>query len=229
MIAEPDVSRLARTIGDATRMRMLTLLMEGRALTAKELAYGSGVGPATGTAHLRRLFVDELVSVRVQGRHKYFRLSSPQVARCVESLLVLAQPVRIVPTRVPHPLREARFCYDHLAGRFAIQLSEALLQRRFVLRRATEFVPTAKGESWLKQNGINLDALHSSRRKLGPACMDWSERKDHIGGALGAALAQILQEKKWIKRLPDSRAVVVTTLGRSALSAQLGLPGGVTS
>jgi len=223
MTVDPDVGRLARTIGDATRMRMLTLLMEGRALTAKELAYGAGVGPATGTVHLRRLLADELVTMRAQGRHKYFRLTSPQVARCIESLLVLAQPARNVPTRVPHPLREARFCYDHLAGRLAVQLADALLERRLITRRASEFIPTAKGESWLPQIGINLDDLARSRRKIGPTCMDWSERKDHIGGALGAELARVFLEKKWIKRHPDSRAVMVTAAGRTALANHFGL------
>ena len=222
MTAEPDLARVARTIGDPTRIRMLTLLMEGRALTAKELAYGAGVEPATGTAHLRRLLADELIVVRAQGRHKYFRLTSSQVARCVESLLVLAPPGRTLPTRAPHPLREARFCYDHLAGRLAIQLTDALLERRLLIRRATEFVPTAKGESWLTGFGVDLAAIGRSRRKIAPACMDWSERQDHIGGALGAALAGILHGKKWIKRQPDSRAVALTPAGRTALAAQFG-------
>lgn len=223
MTVEPDIARVARTIGDPTRIRMLTLLMQGRALTAKELAYGAGVEPATGTAHLRRLIADELVVVRAQGRHKYFRLTSPHVARCVESLLVLAQPGHPLPLRVPHPLREARFCYDHLAGRLAIQLTEALLERRLLVRHATEFVPTTQGERWLANFGIDLTAIARSRRKIAPACMDWSERKDHIGGALGAALAELLHDKKWIKRKADSRAVIVTPAGCTALAAHFGL------
>jgi hypothetical protein len=202
---------------------MLTLLMEGRALTAKELAYGAGVEPATGTAHLRRLSADGLVVVRAQGRHKYFCLSSPQVAHCVESLLVLAPPGRPVPARVPHPLREARFCYDHLAGRLAIRITQALHTRGLIVRRDAEFLPTRRGERWFATFGIDLPAIEHSRRKIAPACMDWSERKDHIGGAIGAALAHVLLDAKWIKRQPDSRAVAVTPSGRTALLTHFGI------
>src|SRR3984957_5265415 len=114
---EPDVARVAGAIGDATRMRMLMLLMEGRALTAKELAYGAGVEPATATAHLRRLAASALIRATPSGRHKYFRLASPQVARLVESLMVVAPPPPPRPAPAPDPMRAARFCYDHLAGR----------------------------------------------------------------------------------------------------------------
>src|SRR5262245_49636777 len=121
MNSEPDFSRLARTIGDATRMRMLVLLMEGRALTAKELAYGSGVEPATATAHLARLQSDGLLSSVAQGRHKYFRLASPAVAQLVESMMVLAPRAR--PSRELEDIHVARFCYDHLAGRLGTRLA----------------------------------------------------------------------------------------------------------
>ncbi|MBI2516554.1 MAG: winged helix-turn-helix transcriptional regulator [Opitutae bacterium] len=225
MLAEPDVARVARTIGDPTRIRMLTLLMEGRALTAKELAYGAGVEPATATAHLRRLLGDELVVVRAQGRHKYFQLASPHVARCVESLLVLAPSGPAAPPRSEHPLREARYCYDHLAGRLAIRLTHALLERKHLVQRDAEFVPTPAGERWFAAFGIDLAALARSRRKFAPVCMDWSERQDHIGGALGAALAQRLQEARWLKRKPGTRAVTVSPAGHQALARHFGFEG----
>jgi DNA-binding transcriptional ArsR family regulator len=223
VVADPDIVRIAGTIGDPTRIRMLTLLMDGRALTAKELAYGAGVAPATATTHLRRLLSDTLVLVRAQGRHKYFQLASPQVARCVESLLVLAPEGNPVLIRTPHPLREARFCYDHLAGKLAVQITRALINRRQLVRQASDFVPTKKGEALFAGLGIDLVGLKRSRRKFAPACMDWSERKDHVGGVLGATLAQTFLEHKWIKRSSHTRAVSVTTAGATALEQMFGL------
>ncbi|HET7536015.1 MAG TPA: winged helix-turn-helix domain-containing protein [Candidatus Didemnitutus sp.] len=223
MVAEPDVSRVARTIGDPTRLRMLTLLMEGRALTAKELAYGTGVEPSTATSHLRRLLADALVVARAQGRHKYFQLASPQVARCIESLLVLAPATDTAPGKADHPLREARFCYDHLAGRLAVRLTTSLLGCGILELHDGNFLPTKNGERWFGRFGIDLGELARTRRKFAPACMDWSERKDHIGGALGAALAQRLQDARWIKRKTGSREVAITPAGQEALAAQFGI------
>src|SRR5262245_39108318 len=130
----PDLSRLARTIGDATRIRMLTLLMDGRALTAKELAYSAGVEPATATAHLHRQLGDRFFTARAQGRHKYFRLGSPDVARFMESLMVVAPPARSLRQPGPQgdPIRAARFCYDHLADRLGTRLTEALVAKGWV-------------------------------------------------------------------------------------------------
>lgn len=218
MDAEPDVSRVARTIGDRTRMRMLMLLMEGRALTAKELAHGTRIGPATGTAHLRRLLADGLVAVTAQGRHKYFRLASPEVARCVESLLAVAP--RVVPAAAARvqPIHEARFCYDHLAGRLGTQITEGLLRRGVLRREGRNFAVAKKGERWFERLGVDLAAVASSRRGLAFACLDWSERKDHLGGALGAALAQRMLEARWVKRKAETRIALVTAAGQEALA-----------
>jgi len=222
MVAAPDVARVARTIGDPSRLRMLTLLMEGRALTAKELAYGAGIEPATGSAHLQRLVGDGLVTVRTQGRHRYFQLASPDVARCVESLLVVAPAVRAVPCTTPDPLCEARYCYDHLAGRLAVTAARTLQARGALERRGDAFLVTRDGVRWFAELGIDVAAVAATRRQFAPACMDWSERQDHIGGALGAALAQGLETARWVRRRTGSRAVVVTPAGRAALQTHLG-------
>jgi DNA-binding transcriptional ArsR family regulator len=222
MIAEPDLARLARTIGDPTRVRMLQLLMDGRALTAKELAYGAGVEPATGTAHLQKLFADSLVGARVQGRHKYFRLASPDVARCLEAMLAVALPIQQRPEERT-PIQEARFCYDHLAGRLAIELTQALASRKLLRMNGNEFALTAKGERWCGEFEIDLRALRLARRQFAPYCLDWSERKEHIGGALGAAIGERFVSHGWIKRERDSRAVRVTAAGVRALRSQFGI------
>lgn len=223
MNVEPDVSRIARTIGDPTRIRMLTLLMEGRALTAKELAHGTSVEPATATAHLRRLLADALVVSTPQGRHKYFRLASPQVAQCVEALLVVAMPVKATPATPPHPIHQARFCYDHLAGRLGILITEALLNRDRLRLKGKDFVVTRRGERWFARFGLDLPALAGSRRRFAYACLDWSERQDHLGGALGAAVAQRMLGAGWLKRIAGTRIAAVTRSGGEALGAHFGI------
>lgn len=226
MVAAPDVSRVARTIGDPSRLRMLTLLMDGRALTAKELAYGAGIEPATGSSHLQRLVGDGLVTVRTQGRHRYFQLASPAVARCVESLLVVAPAVRAVPCTTPDPLCEARYCYDHLAGRLAVAVTRALEASGTIERRDAAFVVSRTGARWFGKLGVDVDAVAAQRRQFAPACMDWSERQEHVSGALGAALAQRFEAARWLRRRPESRAVAITSAGRAALREYFGWEAG---
>lgn len=225
MDAEPDLARLARTLGDPTRLGMLALLMEGRALTAKELSYGSGVQPGTATAHLKRLQEDELLVVARQGRHKYYRLATQEVARAVESLMVVARPATLAsPRRQPAgDLAEARFCYDHLAGRLGTGITEALLESgRLRLENDALAVPP-DGERWWTAFGLDLAALRGRRRRFAYPCLDWSERRDHLGGALGAALAERLTALGWVRRQRRSRVVEVTAEGRAGLAREFGL------
>jgi DNA-binding transcriptional ArsR family regulator len=222
MSVEPDLARIAQTVGDPTRIRMLAQLLDGRALTAKELSYGAGVGPATGTAHLRRLMDDALLSSTTQGRHKYFRLASSDVARTIEALTALARP-SLQPDDSLAPIRAARFCYDHLAGRVAIQIVTSLLENNFVTIDSKAFVVTRKGAQCFSRLSIDIESLAHSRRKFAPLCLDWSERKDHIGGALGAALATKMLDENWITRKPGSRVVTVTRTGRRALARHFGI------
>lgn len=223
MEQEPDIETLARTIGDPTRIKMLTLLMEGRALTAKELAYGAGVEPATATAHLKRLLDERLVSVAVQGRHKYVRLASPDVAQLMELMMAVAPRTNVrrpVP-RVEEKLRHARMCYDHLAGELGIGITDGLVKQGLLRKEEDAFAVTKKGAAWFGGLGIDLDKTRGQRRKFASQCLDWSERRDHLGGALGAALAGRLVDLGWIARKRNSRAVVVTEAGRRRLAAAL--------
>jgi len=215
-----DLERFAKTIGDATRIRMLQLLMEGRALTAKELAYGAGVEPATATAHLRRLLEGNLVAVAAQGRHKYFRFASPRVAELMELLMVVAPQAaaRAPVPRIEESLRRARMCYDHLAGELGIGIADALVKRGLLRREDDAFAVTRRGAGWFGALGIDLDAARGLRRKFAAQCLDWSERRDHLGGALGAALAERLVDLGWIARKRNSRAIAVTEAGRRQLA-----------
>jgi DNA-binding transcriptional ArsR family regulator len=223
---EPGAAGLedfAKIIGDATRIRMLQLLMEGRALTAKELAYGARVEPATATQHLRRLQEGGLLSMTAQGRHKYFKLASPLVAELIELLMVLApdQKPRSVGVRIEEPLRRGRMCYDHLAGELGIGITEALVKHGLLRKEADAFALTRRGADWFAALGIDVEAARALRRKFAASCLDWSERRDHLGGALGAALAERLVDLDWIARKRNSRVVTVTETGRKRLAEEI--------
>lgn len=217
MPLEPDIARIAATIGDASRIRMLVLLMEGRALTAKELALGAGIEPGTASSHLRRLVDDGLLASSSQGRHKYFRFSSEQVAQLVESLMRVApQRKGQSPAAANEPIRRARFCYDHLAGTLGTALLAMLLRKQWLTGDANDvkqLLVTPSGEKSLRAWGLDLDELRSKRRQFACTCLDWSERRDHLGGALGAALANHFTQQGWIERKKHSRLVQVSAGG----------------
>jgi DNA-binding transcriptional ArsR family regulator len=221
-LGEANLESFAKIIGDATRIRMLQLLMEGRALTAKELAYGAGVEPATATAHLRRLLEGGLVAVKVQGRHKYFRLATPLVAELMELLMVIApdRTMKALGPRIEEPLRRGRMCYDHLAGELGIGITEALVKQGILRKEADSFSVTRRGTAWFAELGIDVETARALRRKFAATCLDWSERRDHLGGALGAALAERLVDLGWIARKRNSRAVTVTDAGKRKLAEE---------
>lgn len=226
MTSEPDLPRIASTIGDPRRIQMLSLLMEGRALTAKELALGAGIEPATATAHLKRLLEDGLLESTAQGRHKYFRFASEHVAQLVESLMRVAPPRKAQATaKAQDPIRRARFCYDHLAGSLGTGLLALMLKKKWLQSDGgdpKQLAITAAGEKALGTFGIDLEAARARRRQLACRCLDWSERKDHLGGALGAALAEHFKSQRWIDRQKHSRVVRVTPLGQEGFR-RLGL------
>ncbi len=225
----PDLARIAATVGDASRIRMLALLMEGRALTAKELALGAGIEPATATAHLKRLLEDGLLESASQGRHKYFRFASEHVAHLLESMMRVAPRARAAAVR-DDPIRRARFCYDHLAGSLGTGLLALMLKKGWLAPGADgkQLDLTPRGRNALEGLGVDVERAHTRRRLFACRCLDWSERRDHLGGALGAAVADHLQAERWIERRKHSRLVKVTAAGEAAL-ARLGVqlaPGG---
>jgi DNA-binding transcriptional ArsR family regulator len=229
MNAEPDLARIAATVGDPRRIQMLALLMEGRALTAKELALGAGIEPATATAHLKRLLADGLLESASQGRHKYFRFASEHVAQMVESLMRVAPPRKAAPPpRGEEPIRAARFCYDHLAGSLGTGLLALMLRKGWlqdVAGDAGQLELTPKGGKALAQMGVDLAAASERRRQFACRCLDWSERRDHLAGALGAALADHFKASRWIERQKHSRVVRITPLGIDGFT-RLGLQPG---
>jgi len=216
------VARIAAAIGEPARARMLYCLLDGRARTGTELALAAEVSPSTASAHLSRLKTECLVQVAVQGKHRYYRLEGPHVASALEGLSVLAggSPLRAFVPNTPNRLRTARTCYDHLAGTLGVALHDRLLALRW-LGEAYDVAPDrARGFASL---GIDIEATRKLRRRFACACLDWSERRPHLGGALGAALLGAALKKKWIVQDLDSRAIGITSFGRREMLARLGV------
>jgi DNA-binding transcriptional ArsR family regulator len=231
--AEQRASRIAAAIGEAARTRMLYCLMDGRARTATELALVGDVTPATASAHLARLKEDRLVAVLAQGKHRYYHLASSEVAEVMEALSVVAGfSTDALETRTPSHLRAARSCYDHAAGALGVALHDRLAAmgwtsgvaggRKGTASGRADYEITAKGERRLLVLGIDAGKIRGGRRRLAFACVDWSERRPHLGGALAAALLDWLLERRWVTRERDSRALTVTAAGRRGLLREFG-------
>jgi DNA-binding transcriptional ArsR family regulator len=208
------VSRIAAAIGEPARARILYELMDNRARTSTELALIGEVSPSTASVHLSRLKRERLVKLMVQGKHRYYALAGADVARALESLSVLAGRPRtkFVP-RTPDRLRLARTCYDHIAGTLGVELRERLESMGWIAKDAV----TAKGTQMLHGLGIDVDALRAERRRFAYGCLDWSERRCHLGGALGAALLELALRRRWVTQDLDSRALSITARGRREL------------
>ena len=220
----PIIARTAAVIGDPGRANMLVALLDGRALTASELAAAAGVSAPTASGHLARLLEAGLVDAVRQGRHRYFRLAGADVAELLERLTGLAQRTGAKPMR-PGPreaaMRQARVCYDHLAGERAVALAESLAARDLV-RLAPDASVTAAGRDFFSNLGFDLEALARGRRPLCRACLDWSERRAHIAGALGAAILDRTLDKGWARR-GEGRVVAFPAAGAAAFERAFGL------
>jgi DNA-binding transcriptional ArsR family regulator len=236
--AGAEIAPVAALMGDPARAAMLTALLDERPLAAGELANLAGVSPATASSHLARLLDGGLVSVVRQGRHRYYRLAGHDVAEAIEGLsrLVAPAPVRSLrQSRQAAALAQARTCYDHLAGQAGVALLDALLARRILVVcgaqepavpqaqvTPADFDVTAAGESVLEAFGVHVFSLRRSRRRFAGSCLDWTERRPHLNGALGAAITARLLERGWIERGLHRRAVRVTPAGRQGLAATFG-------
>jgi DNA-binding transcriptional ArsR family regulator len=215
----PDIARIAALIGDPARANILTALMAGRALTAGELASEAGVTPQTASSHLAKLIEGRLVQVQAQGRHRYHSLASPSVASALEALMGLAAGTGALRTR-PGPrdlaLRQARVCYSHLAGEAGTLLHDSLTARGFLAATPDGLTLTDTGAQFVAGLGI---ALPPGRPPLCRTCLDWSERRSHLGGRLGRVLLDHMLTAGWLRRVADSRALVFTPVGRTHFAA----------
>ncbi|MFG3036700.1 ArsR/SmtB family transcription factor [Streptomyces sp. NPDC048330] len=225
-MAASDLAALAALFADESRAAFLLALLDGRAWTAGELARHAGVAPSTASEHLGKLVAGGVLAEERQGRHRYVRLADPGVAHLVEDLAARSEPAVPAP---PRSLREAsageamargRTCYDHLAGRLGITITDALTERG-LLRQDTGFALTDGGLAWFEERGIDL--ARKGRRPVARGCLDWTERRPHLAGLAGAALCRHALDAGWCVRIGSERAVKVTPEGESALYATLGI------
>jgi len=227
MVSTASLAEVAALVGDPARAGMLTALLDGRALTATELAQVAGVAPQTASGHLARLSTAGLLTVAKQGRHRYHRLASPEVARMLEGMMEVAVGIaapsakRVVVGPRDQAMRLARSCYDHLAGTLGVAIADAMIARGMIELAADGGVVTDDGIGFLREFGVG-DALEEasrsrSRRPFCRPCLDWSERRPHLGGVIGKAISERCFDRGWIKRMRGTRAIEITPRGRIGL------------
>ena len=225
MKAGPDITIIASLVGDPARANMLTALMNGRALTASELAQEAGITPQTASSHLAKLEAGGLIEPEKQGRHRYYRLTGDDIAGLLEMLDGLAARVGHMRVRTgpkDPALRRARICYDHLAGDLGVQMLDSMRDQKLVRQKKQDIELTAEGARFLEKNlQIATEALAHPRRPVCKACLDWSERRHHLAGTLGAAMMSRFTELKWAARdaAPGSRVVNFTRSGEKRFAA----------
>lgn len=225
MASGNTIAAVAALLGEPARANIMSALMSGQALTAGELARSAGVTAQTTSGHLARLSEAELIVPERQGRHRYYRLASVEIARMVETLSVVAS---MGPKR-HHPLgprdaslRKARTCYDHIAGRLGLAIADSMQAQNLIVLADGAGMLTPQGQKFVAE--FALDVGKGSKRPLCRTCLDWSERRHHLAGRLGAAIFESLLERRWVKRSPDSRALIVTRIGERGIVETFGLP-----
>ncbi len=225
---EPGIARIARLLADPGRARILWSLIDGTTRPAGELAFVANISAQSASAHLAKLVAGGLLASEAQGRHRYFRIASANIADTIESLASLsaARPRAsrsVLPSKsVPVQFLHARTCYDHLAGETAVQVLEGMLKARWLVAEGRDFRLTRPGENRLAALGIDLDAAHRSRRVFARACVDLTQRRPHLSGALAAALLDLCTRRGWILRARRSRVVTITPKGQEAFRRTFG-------
>lgn len=216
-------SKITALICEPVRSKILWCLLDGKAYTATELAAFADISITSVSNHLSKLLAAELLKVEVQGRHRYFTFANADVAYAVESLAQLSKSGETVRNTKPTGIKYCRTCYDHLAGFVGVQLAEAMEAKRFLRKDGSQYIVTKKGWEWFEALGIQQSEYKNLRRPLTRQCLDWSERRPHLAGQLGADLLAMMLEQKWFKKVQFSRALVLTGKGSSAIYNLLGI------
>jgi DNA-binding transcriptional ArsR family regulator len=221
---EGGITQIASLIGEPVRAKILWTMMDGRAYTARELAIGVETTPQNLSMHLSKLLRAGLLAVEAQGRHRYYTFSRGEVADVIEAMANLIPAEQTVKKDMDAvPIKFCRTCYDHLAGKVGVLITESLLRQRLIVYRDRELDVTQKGIQWFEEWGIDCQALRRQRRMFAKPCLDWTERRHHLAGSLGAAVLEKMMEAHWLRRTAHSRAVVVTGKGQQALEAHFNI------
>jgi DNA-binding transcriptional ArsR family regulator len=226
MITGPMIAEIAALVGDPARASMASALLDGGALTASELAVAARITPQTASTHLAKLTEAGLLSAVRNGRHRYFRLASPTVADMIDGIVAVAlerRPRYRPLSQQARALSAARICYDHLAGRLSVDLTDAFIARKYVVLDGEAAEITTAGTRFLTEFGIELPTLGSTRRHFCRLCLDWTERRPHIAGAVGAAITKRCFDLGWMERMKRSHAVIVTPLGWRGFQESFGI------
>ena len=226
MIPGPIIAEIATLVGDPARATMVSALLDGRALTASELAFAARITPQTASSHLAKLTEAGLLSVVRDGRHRYFRLASPAVVEMIEGIVAVAleKRPRFRPlSRQARALDAARICYDHLAGRLSVDLTDFFVAREYVVLDDEVAEITTAGRHFFTELGVELPTQRSRGRQLCRLCLDWTERRPHIAGTLGAAMTNRYFDLGWLERMKRGHAVIVTSLGRQSFREIFGI------
>jgi DNA-binding transcriptional ArsR family regulator len=224
---EPNIAEIGALIGDAGRASMLLALLDGRDLAASELALRAGLSPQAATAHLKKLVAAGMLRARDAGRHRFFCLASAEIGHAIETLAAIAPPARIVAldqSSALERMRLARSCYDHLAGRLGVGVTDRLIERGAIVQRGADFVLGARANAVFAALDIDLDEARESRRAFARVCTDWTERRPHLAGSLGAAVLELFLRKRWVTRNANDRTLRVTPDGARALQTSFDLP-----
>ncbi len=217
---ENQFIQTASLIGDPVRASIMWTLLDGKAFTATELAMASETTPQNVSMHLSKLVQAGLLAVESQGRHRYYKFARKDIAYAIEAMATLVPASankNVLPDENMPGIKYCRTCYDHLAGKIAVAITDKLLHQKIIINRDDVFELSAKGEKWFYHLGINTDDLKQQRRSFLRPCLDWSERRYHIAGSLGAALLDTLISSDWIRRTKNSRAVIITGKGQKKL------------
>ncbi len=226
MQLNPDLIEIAALIGDPSRAAILGTLLGGKMLPAGELARAAKISPQTASTHLAKLVSGGLIIQQASGRHKYFRLANNEVAQALEALQAISPPKPVQSLHESnrlHALQYARTCYDHLAGKVGVALTDRLLEMNILIKTGNDYLLSEEGKAKLRAFGVNMEIPAASRRRFAFPCLDWSERRYHLAGSLGAALTKHLFEINWLESLADGRAVRVTGAGLQGFWQEFGV------
>ena len=217
---ENQFKQIASLIGDPTRATIMWALLDGKAFTATELSISANTSPQNISMHLSKLLQADLLRVENQGRHRYYRFARKEIAYAIEAMAnLIPAPLATKQANEEMPaIKYCRTCYDHLAGKIGVAITSSLVKQKIIVDQDDVFSVSSKGEKWLANFGISIDELKEQRRSFIRPCLDWSERKHHIGGSLGASILNKMLENDWMRRIKNSRAIVITASGRKKLS-----------